>query len=124
MKASSLTANILREFMKKHGAYKYRGKKVTDMTDAEVFQKCHWFCEENNLNTEHREFVDNALEAYRHCSYLDEFIDESQCLNLQIIACAYKEPSSCFESTINKAECKKCCFKCEYGILIKYNGDV
>lgn len=49
-------AETSREFLQKHKVYRYRMKKITDMTDEEVIQKCHWYYEENNLVKEWQEF--------------------------------------------------------------------
>ncbi|HBU12750.1 MAG TPA: hypothetical protein DEB31_08520 [Clostridiales bacterium] len=53
-----------REFFKLHKVYRYRMKKTEDMSDDEVNQKCHWYCEENNLVQEWDAFVDKK----EHCA--------------------------------------------------------
>ena len=42
-------ADISREFLKIHKVHRYRMKKIQDMDDDEVIQKCHWYYEENHL---------------------------------------------------------------------------
>lgn len=49
-------ARISREFLEKHKVYKYAMKKIEDMSDDECIQKCHWYCEENNLTHEFMKF--------------------------------------------------------------------
>ncbi len=49
-------ANISRAFLKEHKVYRYRLKKIADMLDDEVIVKCHWFCEENNLVQDFKQF--------------------------------------------------------------------
>lgn len=41
-----------REFLKRHNVFRYRMKKIEDMSESEVSKVCHWFCEENNLTSE------------------------------------------------------------------------
>lgn len=49
-------AEIAREYFKSKKVYKYRMKKVSDMTDEEVIQKCHYWQEENNMVDDYWEF--------------------------------------------------------------------
>ncbi|MBQ9699368.1 MAG: hypothetical protein IJV71_01985 [Lachnospiraceae bacterium] len=42
-------ADISRQFFKELKIYKYRNKKVEDMSDGDVIKYCHWYCEDNNL---------------------------------------------------------------------------
>ena len=48
-----------REFLKRHNVFRYRMKKIEDMSESEVSKVCHWFCEENNLTSEFKDFVFN-----------------------------------------------------------------
>lgn len=40
---------VSRDFLKLHKVYRYRMKKVCDMSAAEVIQACHWYCTEHSL---------------------------------------------------------------------------
>ena len=59
MKEISL-AQISRNFLSKHKVYRYRMVKVTDMDDQSVIRACHWYCEENNLTDEFKEYRETA----------------------------------------------------------------
>lgn len=49
-------ADAARAYLKLKKVYKYRMKKIEDMRDEEVCQKCHWWYEENNLVDDYRKF--------------------------------------------------------------------
>lgn len=51
-------ADAAREYLKLKKVYRYRMKKIEDMSDEEVCEKCHWWCEENNLVDDYRKFED------------------------------------------------------------------
>lgn len=53
-------AQISRQFLKEHKIYRYRMKKVNDMTDEAVVNCCHWYCEENDLILEWNEYLERA----------------------------------------------------------------
>ena len=50
-------ATIAREYFKYKKVYRYRMKKISDMTDAEVIEKCHFWQEENNMVEDYWNFV-------------------------------------------------------------------
>ena len=50
-------AKIAREYFKSKKIYKYRMKKICDMTDDEVIQKCHAWQEENSMVDDYWIFV-------------------------------------------------------------------
>ena len=50
-------AEVARAYFKHHSVFRYRQKKITDMTDNEVVQKCHWLQEENNMVDDYWAFV-------------------------------------------------------------------
>lgn len=80
------SAEISRAFFAECNVYRYRTKKVDEMSDNEVGRYCHWFCEDNNLTEEWRKFVDTYLAEYRYCPCYDEYMDAEYCCNLQMIA--------------------------------------
>ncbi|MCH5316222.1 MAG: PqqD family protein [Eubacterium sp.] len=55
----NLYAEIARAYLKYNKVYHYRLKKISDMSDDEVIQKCHWWYEENNLGEDYRIFQKN-----------------------------------------------------------------
>ena len=50
-------AKIARAYFKSKGVHRYGMKKVSDMTDEEVIEKCHWWQEENNMVEDYWNFV-------------------------------------------------------------------
>lgn len=52
-------SKIAREYFKSKKVSKYRMKKVSDMTDEEVIQKCHAWQEENNMVDDYWNFVNS-----------------------------------------------------------------
>ena len=57
MQSRNLLAGISRQFLNEHKVYKYRMKKVSEMSDDDVIMYCHWYCEENRLNDEKTSFL-------------------------------------------------------------------
>ena len=114
MKSKHLFANISRNFFEHKKITKYRMKKVEDMTDAEVISCCHFYCEENNMIIEWNIFRKKAESEYRYCSYLEEYIDDSNCYDLQMVTNNYIDPSALPEITVDKEKCAQCCAECKY----------
>ena len=86
MKAEHLLAKISRDFLASHGIIRYRKKKIEEMSDPEVISFCHWYSEDESLSDEFFTFRENAEAAYRWCSYLEEFIEDEDCWNIQMIS--------------------------------------
>ena len=116
MKIRNLLADISRQFLREKKVYRYRTKKVTDMTDDEVISNCHFFCEENNLRDEWNVYREKAESEYRYCSYLEEYIDDGLCCDLQMITSNYIKASALPEINIDKEKCAKCCFECKFSL--------
>lgn len=114
MKTEKLLACISRDFLQINKVNKYRMKKISDMTDNEVIQICHSYCEENNLIYEWADFREKTEYQYRYCSYLEEYIDEGLCYDLQMITGNYIKPSALHEIKIDKGQCEKHCLECKY----------
>lgn len=53
-------AKVSRKFLNDHKVYRYRMKKVDDMTDEAVVDCCHRYCEENGLIEEWNEYLERA----------------------------------------------------------------
>jgi hypothetical protein len=60
-KQQRLYADIVRVYLKNKQVYRYRMKKIDDMLDDEVIQKCHWWYEENGLVDEYFAFEEKML---------------------------------------------------------------
>ena len=116
MKSKNLLAIISRNFLCIKKVAKYRMKKVTDMNDDEIISICHIYCEENNLNAEWNQFREKADSEYRYCSYLEGYIDDGLCYDLQMITGNYIKPSALPEIKIDKEKCAKSCFECQYSL--------
>ena len=54
-------AEIAREYFKSKKVYRYHMKKISDMTDEEVIQKCHFWQEEHGMVYDYRAFVERFL---------------------------------------------------------------
>ncbi len=111
MKSINLLADISRQFLKEHKVYKYRMKKVSEMSDDEVIRYCHWYYEENRLNDEWRVFRDSIESNYRYCCYLKEYIDDDRCNDLQMIVGNFMTD---LNIKVDIEELKECCNDCKY----------
>lgn len=116
MKLRKLLANISRDYLRKRGIYQYRMKKVADMTDDEVISACHRYCEDYQLVTEWQEVRGKAESEYRYCFYLEEYVEEGLCYDLQMITLGYIKPTDLHEIKMDKEKCMKCCSECKYGL--------
>lgn len=114
MKQKDLLAEISRSFLKECRAHRYRSKKISEMTDDEVVLCCHRYCEENGLTAEWKAFRKRCEEAYRYCSYAEEYVDEGLCYDLQMILGELIKPCALPESVIDKEKLKNCCADCKY----------
>ena len=52
-----LYASAARAYFEHRRVFRYRLKKISDMTDEEVIQKCHWWQEGNNMVQDYWAFV-------------------------------------------------------------------
>ncbi len=52
-------AQIAREYFKSKKVHRYKMKKISDMADEEVIQKCHFWQEENNMVDDYWNFVNS-----------------------------------------------------------------
>ena len=102
MKPEKLLAVISRQFFIENNVIRYHMQKIEDMTDDEVIQKCHLYCEHNNLTEEWNAFRNKSESEYRYCDYLEEYIDESLCYDMQMITEHYIKSSALPEIKIDK----------------------
>ena len=54
-------AAVARAWLKEHRVHQYRMKKISEMDDREVLQKCHWWNEEHQLTREFTRFEREQL---------------------------------------------------------------
>ena len=113
MKTERMLADMSYRFLHNRDVHKYRMKKIGDMTDEEIISNCHFFCEENGLTDEWRAFREEEEGKYCFCSYLEEYINEGMCCDLQMISGGYINPSALPEIVIDKEMCKRYCAECE-----------
>lgn len=50
-----------REYLRMKKVYRYRLKRIADMTDDEVIRTCHWWYTEHGLEREYREWEEKWL---------------------------------------------------------------
>ncbi len=112
MKSRNLLAEISRQFFKEHKIYKYRMKKVTEMSDDDVIRYCHWYYEENHLKEEWWAFRENIESKYKFCQYYKEYIDDECCEKLQMILNNF--PIETKYSDIDNEKLKASCEDCKY----------
>lgn len=116
MKPDTLLADISRRFFQKHKQNRYRMKKVAEMDEREVISACHSYCEENHLTAEWKAFRDEIEAGYRYCAYLEEYIEDGECTDLQMIAYGYILPSALPEREIDRPSAASACETCGYRI--------
>ena len=68
-------AFFARAFFKKKKVYRYRTKKIDDMSDDKVAQIIHWYVTENNLLQEYYRFRDQELNLQVGKEYLGKTIN-------------------------------------------------
>ncbi len=109
--------NYSREFLKLHKVFRYRMIRIDDMSDYEVSQVCHWFCEENNLTQEFKEFIQqmDKDKGIRYCPCVRESIDANRCNMIQMIAKQLIDPSNCPDCILNADEIAIICNECKFG---------
>jgi len=56
-----LFSDISKQFLNLYNVYCYSMKKVSDMSNRELIRVCHWYCEENMLNSQFEEFEKAVL---------------------------------------------------------------
>lgn len=118
MKPEALLADISRRFLQQHKLTRYRLKKVAEMDEREVISACHSYCEENNFTAEWKAFRARIESTYRYCPYLEEYVEDGLCTDLQMIAQGYIQPSALPEYAIDRSAAVKVCDQCEYRIDI------
>lgn len=116
MKPEALLAELSRRFLKKHKLTRYRMKKIAEMEEREVISACHWFCEENHLTAEWNVFREEIESTYRYCPYLEEYVEDGECTDLQMIACGYIQSSALPERVIDRSAAESACETCRYRI--------
>lgn len=116
MNPIDLLADISRRFFKKHNVFNYRMKKIAALSDQEVISCCHCYCEEYGLTEEWKDFRAETVAQYVYCSYLQEYIDEGVCYDLQMIAGGLIKPTALPDITIDREACMNHCTECQYSL--------
>ena len=114
MKPEILLADISRKYFKMKKIYKYRTKKVAEMSDSEIIRACHWYYEENNLVDEFWDFREEIESQYRYCFYLQEYIEEGVCCDIQMIANGTIRKEALSEQSVDKEIAMRYCRLCRY----------
>ncbi|HBD86604.1 MAG TPA: hypothetical protein DC001_04175 [Clostridiales bacterium] len=57
----NLYADIARAYLKSKRVYKYLLKKIEDISDDDIIQRCHWWYEENGLRDEYMVFKEKMM---------------------------------------------------------------
>lgn len=116
MKSEALLAEISRDFFKLNHVYRYRMKRITDMTDAELIHACHCYCEESNLINEFNTFRIKGEASYHYCNYLQEYICTDLCMEVQLIATGFMKASALKDRAVEEEAAKKYCASCKYNM--------
>lgn len=89
-------------------------KTIEDMNDEILISCCHSYCEEQGLTEEWNAFRDRIEADYHYCSYVEDFIDESCCYDLQMIGAGFIKPSALPDIPISRSELTAHCADCRY----------
>ena len=111
--SNKLLAQISRDFFANHRVYRYEMIKVKDMDDKSVIRYCHWYCEENNLTQEFKEYRNKVEAEYVYCSYLQEYVSQGCCYDMQMIKDGYMKTSMLPDIPIDKEALQKHCCDCK-----------
>ncbi len=112
MKPENLLADISRRFLGKHDVYKYRLRKIDDMSDEECITSCHFFCEENKLTDEFIAFRAEIESEYTYCQIFSEYIGVGLCVDIQMVANGYIKKSILKDYGIGVDKAIECCENC------------
>ena len=83
------------------------------MSDDEIIQCCHWYCEENRQTDTFEAFRTKVESEYRYCEYLSEYIDDGLCYDIQMICAGYIK-CSVLENYLFDDTATEHCAKCRY----------
>lgn len=114
IKLEKLLAQISREFLQKNNIKKYRNKSIAEMNDKQIITACHWWYEEQDLNDEWWKFRDKAEAEYNYCEYLQEFIEDGLCTDIQMIANEYIKSTALPDRYIDKEKALNFCCNCKF----------
>ena len=76
---------VSREFLKLHKVFRYRMKKVCDMSAGEVIHACHCYCEDNYLIHEFESFRNEKEDIYFDWTW-DYPLADAKITNTQMMA--------------------------------------
>lgn len=111
MKGELLLAEVSRRFLKERRVYRWGMKKVSELSDEACIRYCHWYCEKTGQTGRFEAFRAKIESEYRYCGYLDEYIEDGLCCDIQMICAGYIKPSALAEYVIDDntaAACAAC----------------
>lgn len=114
MKPETLLINISRDYFRRKNVFRYRMKKIENMSDADVVNSCHCYCAENDQIDEFEQYRTEVESQYRYCSYLQEFIEDGLCYDIQMITNGYIKSSALPNMEFDFEKAKSHCMKCKY----------
>lgn len=117
MDSKELLAEISRSFFNEKKVYKYRMKKVSEMTNDEVIQFCHWYCEANDFTKEFNCKRNEVESGYHYCDYLKEYIEIGQCYDMQMVKVGLIKSNVVNVNNIDKESLNLYCSNCEYTLM-------
>ena len=111
-----------KQFLASKKILRIQNKNVCDLTDNEVVQFCHYYCEDNNLISEFNAFQDAMLSDYCYCELIDcgftnkgAYISKDLCNDIQLCCADLKSKSDLLEQKQIDWEKSNCiCLKCEH----------
>ena len=114
MKSEILLSMISRQYLQMNKVYRYRMKKVDDMSASEVISVCHFYCEENNQTRDFKAYREKIESEFRFCPALQEYIDEGLCIDIQMISSGYIKKSALPDYDIDFSKTESKCEECRY----------
>ena len=111
--SNKLLAQISRDFFAKQRVYQYEMIKIKEMDDQAVIRYCHRYCEKNNLTSEFKKYREEVESKCVYCAYLQDYISDGCCYDMQMIKCGYIKQSALPDIHIDKENLEKQCADCK-----------
>ncbi len=77
MTQQQLLAMISRNFFRRYRIYRYRMKKIDSLSDQEVIQCCHWFCEDHRLTEDFSNYRNEIESSFLFDEETGEYTEKS-----------------------------------------------
>ena len=113
--SNKLLAQISRAFLAKKQVYQYRMTSIQKMDDQSAIQLCYLYCEENNLKSEFETYRRGVESEYAYCPYLQDYISEGCCYDMQMIKNGLIKPSALPDIPIDKEKLETMFGEVNYG---------